>query len=129
MRRWIGKEFNFSVANLHEELRLRFGNQFQQSLIFNLREKVALLQRDGVADGRGELTPAYIPCQRIRWNDSGLTLAVQRYRQTECDPLGAFLIILGGWLVSGRSISEGVDITVLILGIAAFLIHSGHIFS
>jgi len=62
LRRWIGKEFNFSVANLHEELRLRFGNQFQQSLIFNLREKVALLQRDGVADGRGELTPAYIPC-------------------------------------------------------------------
>ena len=42
--------------------------------------------------------------------------------------LGAFLIGLGGWVVSGRAVSLGWGVVVLLLGIAAFFIHTGHYF-
>jgi hypothetical protein len=42
--------------------------------------------------------------------------------------LGVFLVVLGAWVISGRSISEVTGVVVLILGIAAFIIHSGHYF-
>ena len=42
--------------------------------------------------------------------------------------LGVFLIAVGGWVVTGHSLSEGLGVVVLILGIAAFMIYSGHYF-
>jgi hypothetical protein len=41
---------------------------------------------------------------------------------------GSVLIALGGWVISCRPISEGLGVVVLILGIAAFMIHSGDYF-
>jgi hypothetical protein len=42
--------------------------------------------------------------------------------------LGVFLTILGAWLVSGRAVSLSWGVVVLLLGVAAFFIHTGHYF-
>lgn len=42
--------------------------------------------------------------------------------------LGIFLIVLGGWIVSGRAVALGWGVVVLLLGISAFFIHTGHYF-
>lgn len=42
--------------------------------------------------------------------------------------LGVFLIVSGWWISSGRSTSTVFGNVVLVLGIAAFIIHTGHYF-
>ncbi len=42
--------------------------------------------------------------------------------------LGAFLIGLGWWIVVGHAVSFSVGLIVLLLGIAALIIHTGHYF-
>jgi hypothetical protein len=42
--------------------------------------------------------------------------------------LGIFLTISGWWISSGRSVSSGYGGFVLLLGISAFIIHTGHYF-
>lgn len=43
--------------------------------------------------------------------------------------LGVFLTILGIWVSSGRNVNVVTGWIILIVGIIAFLIHSGHFFS
>ena len=42
--------------------------------------------------------------------------------------LGIFLIALGWWSISGRSISRIGGYLIMVIGIAAFFIHVGHYF-
>ncbi len=43
--------------------------------------------------------------------------------------LGVFLVGLGYWILSGRTVSSWTAGVVLALGICAFLIHTGHYFN
>jgi hypothetical protein len=43
--------------------------------------------------------------------------------------LGLFLTATGWWISSGHDLSSGFGSIVLILGIAAFVIHTGHYFN
>lgn len=42
--------------------------------------------------------------------------------------LGVFLTVLGSWILTGRPVSLEIAGIVLLLGVAAFLIHAGHYF-
>jgi hypothetical protein len=42
--------------------------------------------------------------------------------------LGLFLLVSGWWMIAGRPISRGYGGVVLALGVAAFIIHTGHYF-
>jgi hypothetical protein len=42
--------------------------------------------------------------------------------------LGVFLVALGAWVVSGRTVSVGWGTVVLLFGISALFIHAGHYF-
>lgn len=43
--------------------------------------------------------------------------------------LGVFLIILGLWIATGKTVSEWVGFLILFIGICAILIHLGHYYS
>lgn len=42
--------------------------------------------------------------------------------------LGVFLVTLGAWIVSGRTVSLGWGTVVFLLGTSALFIHAGHYF-
>lgn len=58
--------------------------------------------------------------------------AIQRFFYTFLDIsgilLGIILAILGAWIVRGGVVSPSWGVVVLLLGIAAFFIHTGHYF-
>jgi hypothetical protein len=43
--------------------------------------------------------------------------------------LGVFLILVGWWISTGRDVSGGLGMAILIVGIAAAIIHTGHYFN
>jgi hypothetical protein len=42
--------------------------------------------------------------------------------------LGIFLIVLGGWVGLGHPVSKAIGWIVMVLGLCAFFIHTGHYF-
>ncbi|HEY3127888.1 MAG TPA: hypothetical protein VGL91_00375 [Acidobacteriota bacterium] len=42
--------------------------------------------------------------------------------------LGIFLISLGIWIATGRSVSAAMGLVISTIGVGAFLIHFGHFF-
>lgn len=43
--------------------------------------------------------------------------------------LGVFLIFLGWWTATGKTVSQWIGFIIFFIGISAFLIHLGHYYS